>query len=62
MKILSESLQQYLNFTEDSDPIKDMELLSDARDCASKIINDDPYLDKYKNKIIKEHLYFWFQR
>lgn len=24
MKILSESLQQYLNFTEDSDPIKDM--------------------------------------
>ncbi|MDD5080531.1 MAG: ATP-dependent DNA helicase RecG [Candidatus Omnitrophica bacterium] len=45
-----------------ADPIKDMELLSDARDCASKIINDDPYLDKYKNKIIKEHLYFWFQR
>ncbi|UCD15957.1 MAG: ATP-dependent DNA helicase RecG, partial [Candidatus Omnitrophota bacterium] len=43
-------------------PLRDLDILKDARLLAYKVIKSDPYLEKREHKCIREHLQFWFQK
>ncbi|MBU1121332.1 MAG: ATP-dependent DNA helicase RecG [Candidatus Omnitrophota bacterium] len=43
-------------------PLRDLEVLKEARLFAYNVIKNDPYLEKPQHKCIREHLGFWFQK
>jgi ATP-dependent DNA helicase RecG len=43
-----------------ADPLKDLQILEQARGWAYKVIKDDPFLEKQANKCLREHLKYWF--
>jgi ATP-dependent DNA helicase RecG len=43
-----------------ANPLKDLEILSHARQYAYKIIKSDPHLQAPQHKCIREHLHYWF--
>jgi ATP-dependent DNA helicase RecG len=45
-----------------ADPLRDLEILKQARLCAYNVIKNDSYLEKPVHRSIREHLTFWFQK
>ncbi len=45
-----------------ANPIRDMEILKEARLYAYRTIKEDPHLLKPYHRVIREHLCFWFKR
>lgn len=45
-----------------ADPLRDLEILKQARAWAYTVVKKDPYLEQPYHRCIREHLAFWFQR
>ncbi len=43
-----------------ANPLRDLEILKEARSFAYNVIKEDPYLEKKNHKPIRDHLDFWF--
>ncbi|MBU0693987.1 MAG: ATP-dependent DNA helicase RecG [Candidatus Omnitrophica bacterium] len=56
------NLQHGLPKLKIANPLRDLEILNQARSFAYKVIKEDPYLEKPHHRCIKEHLDFWFQQ
>jgi ATP-dependent DNA helicase RecG len=54
-------LQHGLPYLRIANPLRDLEILKDARLCAYHVIRKDPHLESPTHRSIRQHLDFWFK-